>query len=199
MQCKHCNKIFNESVGWFANHVRWCKYNPKSQKYRNDNIDRAKKISDSKFGLYKKFEVLCFACEVSFIVKERELLFPTKEKYFCSRKCANSIGGKAKAKKYHKDNDVHYRTLAWRHHEKRCVVCGEDKIVAVHHYNGNHFDNNPTNLVPLCPTHHQYLHSQYKSEIIHIVDDYIKEKWGDGTAWGGRLACTEDIQQGSNP
>jgi hypothetical protein len=194
MQCKHCNKIFNESKGWFANHVRWCDSNPKSQQFRKDNIERGKKLGKLRFGEYKRFEVSCFSCNSAFQIKERELLFPSKEKYFCSRNCANSIGGKAKSEKYHSDNTAHYTTIAWRHHDKKCVVCGEDKIVAVHHYNENHNDNDPKNLIPLCPTHHQYMHSRYKSEIVDIVNEYIKNKWGDGTAWGGRLACTEDIQ-----
>jgi len=194
MQCKHCNKIFNESKGWFANHVRWCDSNPKAQKYKIDNIERGKKLGELRFGKYKNFKVSCFSCNSSFAVKEREQLFPSKEKYFCSRNCANSIGGKAKAEKHHGDDVAHYTTVAWRYHTKECVVCGENKIVAVHHYNENHNDNDPRNLIPLCPTHHQYMHSGYRSEIENIVDRYIKEKWGDGTAWGGRLACTEDIQ-----
>jgi hypothetical protein len=58
------------------------------------------------------------------------------------------------------------------HHEKRCVVCGEDRIVTVHHFDENHFNNDPSNLVPVCPTHHQYLHSQYRCLVETRINEY---------------------------
>ena len=176
-KCKHCDIEFVGSVSEFANHVRWCDKNPKAIKYKQDNIARGQALGNNRFGNYKNFAVTCEACNTEFEVKEREKLFPSKEKYFCSRNCANSTGGKAKAKKHHYDEVATYTTIVWRHHEKKCVICGEDKIVAVHHLNENHNDNDPKNLVPLCPTHHQYMHSRYKEEIEYIVNDYVKDKW----------------------
>ena len=55
------------------------------------------------------------------------------------------------------------------------MVCGEDKIVTVHHMDGNHQNNDITNLVPLCPTHHQYWHSKYRNLIREKVELYLKE------------------------
>ena len=136
--CKHCGIDFAGSVSEFANHVRWCNKNPKLEKYKTDNITRGKALGEERFGKYKKFEVQCVSCNDYFFVEERESLFPSKEKYFCSRKCSNSEGGKAKAKKHHTDDVAHYATVAWRYHDKKCVVCGEEKIVAVHHLNENH-------------------------------------------------------------
>lgn len=46
--------------------------------------------SNAKFGLFKEFTVKCERCGKEFTVNEREKLFPQKEKYFCSRSCANS-------------------------------------------------------------------------------------------------------------
>jgi len=45
--------------------------------------------SNVKFGLFKEFTVKCERCGKEYIVNEREKLFPQKEKYFCSRGCAN--------------------------------------------------------------------------------------------------------------
>lgn len=45
--------------------------------------------SNVKFGLFKEFTVKCERCGKEYIVNEREKLFPQKEKYFCSRSCAN--------------------------------------------------------------------------------------------------------------
>ena len=184
-KCKHCAQSFNFlRATEKANHSRHCLQNPKRlETYKNVKINQ-RKFFNEKLGEYKNFAVVCSCCEKEFSVREREFQHPKKEQYFCSRNCANSEGGKARSKKHHSDDVAHYCTVAWRHHEKRCVVCGEAKIVAVHHYNEVHSDNDPKNLIPLCPTHHQYMHSRYKQEIIGIVDNYIKNRWGQGVVGG---------------
>lgn len=70
-----------------------------------------------------------------------------------------------------------YRELCFRHHEKKCVVCGEEKVVSVHHIDEDHSNNDPKNLVPLCPTHHQYVHSRFKDEVEPIIENYVAEKF----------------------
>lgn len=89
----------------------------------------------------------------------------------CSKSCANSFFKVGENNGNFKGDSYQYKCFA--NHKKECVVCGENKIVAVHHYNEDHFDDRIENLVPLCPTHHQYLHSRYAEEIKHIVDDYV--------------------------
>jgi 5-methylcytosine-specific restriction endonuclease McrA len=66
-----------------------------------------------------------------------------------------------------------YRTICFKNHKKICVVCGEDKIVTVHHMDEDHQNNDPKNLVPLCPTHHHYWHSKYRELIRTKVEEYI--------------------------
>ncbi len=39
----------------------------------------------------------------------------------------------------------------------------------------NNLNNNPSNLIPLCPTHHQYWHSNFKYLIEKRVLAYIDE------------------------
>ena len=68
-----------------------------------------------------------------------------------------------------------YQTTCWLYHGKKCLVCDEEKIVSVHHVNENHTDNRPENLVPLCPTHHQYVHSRFKDEVQPIIDRYLEK------------------------
>lgn len=169
--CKHCNNQFKyTTTSEKANHSRWCDKNP----IRNSSNHLYSRGTENKFGKKTSYLVNCFSCNKTFSVIEREKLFPSKEKYFCSRSCANSIGGKVKAIKYYQpDDSVKYTTLAWRYHKKECIVCGENKIVAVHHHNEIHEDNRPANLVPLCPTHHQYMHSKYKWTIKDVVDNYV--------------------------
>lgn len=184
--CKHCNHQFELlTVSDRANHSRWCDKNPSRSDTANLREAQAT-LNEKRLGALKTFQVDCFACHNKFFVKEREKKFPIKEKYFCSRSCANSLGGKAKAEKYHSDSVANYTTIAWRHHEHKCCVCGEEKIVAVHHLDENHSNNDPRNLVPLCPTHHQYMHSRYKSDIKEVVDRYIKDKWAVSVVGGTR-------------
>ena len=67
-----------------------------------------------------------------------------------------------------------YQTTCWLYHGKKCLICEEEKIVTVHHVNEDHSDNRPENLVPLCPTHHQYVHSRYRNEVQPIIEEYVK-------------------------
>ena len=90
----------------------------------------------------------------------------------CSHGCANT---------YFRSNINHpnwkedrYQTTCFHYHKKECIICGEKNIVEVHHYDENHYNNDPRNLVPLCPTHHQYLHSHFKNLIITEVNEWHK-------------------------
>ena len=71
--------------------------------------------------------------------------------------------------------DTSYRVICFTYHEKKCVVCGEDKIVAVHHFDENHENNDPMNLIPLCPTHHGYWHSKWRHLIESAVNEYREQ------------------------
>lgn len=89
--CPYCNKNF-EVHSLYANHVRWCKLNPKYENInKNKNISKGMTLGYNKrLGEFKEFEVRCFICNTTFKVVEREKIFPKKKKYFCNRSCANS-------------------------------------------------------------------------------------------------------------
>ena len=89
----------------------------------------------------------------------------------CSHSCANTHWAHVK----NKDERLGYQALCFRYHKKECIVCGEDKIVAAHHNDHNHNNNDPENLIPLCPTHHQYVHSRYANEVQPTIDKYIQQ------------------------
>lgn len=95
----------------------------------------------------------------------------------CSHKCANKIF-KQNTKFYENEEEYGYRWICFKYHEKKCVVCGEDKIVTVHHFDENHKNDSPKNLIPMCPTHQFYMHSKYKYLIEDLVikyrEDFIK-------------------------
>jgi predicted nucleic acid-binding Zn ribbon protein len=89
----------------------------------------------------------------------------------CSRACSNVFFKNVRKRK----TLITYRSICFDAHGKSCVVCGENKIVTVHHINENHNDHRKENLVPLCPTHHQYMHSRYKGEIQPFIDKFLEK------------------------
>lgn len=120
----------------------------------------------SRKSKYKVIIEKCPVCGNDFKVKE------TKRgvKKTCSHSCSNTFFRSGKNHPNWKED--RYKTTCFEYHDKKCVVCDEKKIVTVHHYDYNHNNNKPENLIPLCPTHHQYIHSRYIDDIIQIVDEY---------------------------
>ena len=139
-------------------------------------------ISDKKYDIshfssqprkYKKIIKICPVCGNNFEDKENH----ARSKKTCSHSCSNTYFRSGINNPNHVKNieksEYSYRTICFFYHKKKCVVCDETKIVSVHHHDENHQNNDPSNLVPLCPTHHQYIHSRYKNEIIDIVNEYV--------------------------
>lgn len=89
---------------------------------------------------------------------------------FCSRSCANN-----RIEQW-RHNARHYRTICFYHWEKKCHICGYDKIVSVHHIDENKENNEIHNLIPLCQNcHSEVHHNKYaqgmKARIKQIVED----------------------------
>jgi hypothetical protein len=95
----------------------------------------------------------------------------------CGYSCSNKLYRSGPNNGSWKDD--YYRTTCFYYHKKECVVCKESNIVEVHHLDENQKNNDPSNLIPLCPTHHQYWHSKYKHLVQHIVEEYITN-WING-------------------
>jgi hypothetical protein len=117
---------------------------------------------------YLTIEKDCPICGTKFFTLKNH----KKEKTTCSHSCANSFFRSSINNPNWKDSC--YRTTCFAFHKKECVICGENKIVEVHHYDGDKKNNTPENLIPLCPTHHQYYHSKYKLEVKPKIDKYIQ-------------------------
>ena len=92
----------------------------------------------------------------------------------CSRGCANTYFMSGEDHPNYKENAGH-RAMCLRNHEAKCVVCGECKVIDVHHNDENKSNNSPQNLIPLCPTHHAYVHRGYKDLVQDDIDAYIEE------------------------
>lgn len=111
--------------------------------------------------------IICIACGIE---------FEKREGVTCTYACSNRY---FKRPRKVTDEELveknRYRKLCFRYHDKKCIICDEDKIVSVHHFNGDSSDHRPENLVPLCPTHHMYMHSKFKVLILHKVKVYVEK------------------------
>lgn len=148
-KCKECENFF-ETISLLANHVRW---------NHRDNSNLSTKISntyDKTHGKIQKLEKFCETCEKPFTVMARKNEKRYKKSRFCSRSCANSVGGKAKSEKYGL-GDKQYRKIAFSVYKHECEVCSYNElpdVLQVHHIDSDRNNNDVKNLVILCPTCH---------------------------------------------
>lgn len=119
---------------------------------------------DRLYGPLKTHKKICIKCSKEYEIETRENTKQFRDSKFCSRSCANN------RQEWWRENATQYSTICFHHWDYKCIVCGFDKIVEVHHYDHNHDNNDPSNLVPLCPNHHQMMHSKWRSEVEPIVD-----------------------------
>ena len=98
-ECPYCGEIIKGKHSLFANHVRWCKNNPNHEHIVSNNIESNRSVKIKKYGEFKEFEVECCRCHKKFVVCEREKIFPSKQKYYCSRSCANARDHNEETKK----------------------------------------------------------------------------------------------------
>ena len=105
----------------------------------------------------KFIEKECPVCGKIFETKKTD-----REKTTCSYSCSNSYFRSGENNPNWKDDS--YRTTCFLYHEKKCVVCGEDKIIDVHHYDENKKNNNKENLI--------------EKTVNNYRDDFIKRVMG---------------------
>mgnify|MGYP001611006374 CR=1 FL=1 len=55
---------------------------------------------------------------------------------------------------------------------KKCVICGFDKIVDLHHLDENKKNISEENMIGLCPNHHKMFHDfRFKKEIVEKLQE----------------------------
>ena len=127
------------------------------------------------FGKFnqKRVELPCSFCGVVIVRRTKDVGRSKSGRVFCNQACSAAFNNKMFRSGMNNPNvrDTSYKVICFAYHEKKCVICSEDKVVAVHHHDGNHDNNDPMNLVPLCPTHHVYWHSKWR----YLIEDRVKE------------------------
>lgn len=138
-------------------------------------ISKQYDIEIPKYTPIKKYEVIEKKCPVC------GKLFKTskgikREKIVCSHSCSNTYFRSGENNPNYKDGldgDKAYRKICFKHHSKKCCICGFEHIVEVHHMDCNKQNNNPENLIPLCPNHHRMFHSRYRQLVLPLIEEYI--------------------------
>ncbi len=127
---------------------------------------------------YKPITKQCPVCGDDFKTQENH----PKETHTCSYACSNTYfrsgtnnGSHQKAKTNNSTSYNYYRTLCFSHHKKECCICGEHRIVEVHHFDEDHSNNEISNLIPLCPLHHKLYHSRYKGDVEQQIIEYHQD------------------------
>lgn len=126
---------------------------------------------------------LCHTCYRKHAWKRKKIICKNcgKERYHQ----AFGFCGGCHTKLYHYDKTKAYNYRKWhnisldlyRKITKKCLVCNFDKVVDLHHLDGNHDNNAEDNLIGLCPNHHKMLHnSKYRAEIKQMIDNTRSKK-----------------------
>jgi len=121
---------------------------------------------------HRKYKIITKECPIC-SSKFEERKGNKREKTTCSKSCSNTYFRSGESNPNWKED--RYRTTCFFHHEKKCIVCDEKNIVTVHHLDENKKNNSPENLMPMCPTHHQYWHSRFRSLVYKKVIEYRDE------------------------
>lgn len=97
----------------------------------------------------------------------------------CSHQCANETFKQSEGHiplNKGEFSQINYRKIAKKFHIMKCIICGEKLMIDIHHYDRNRENNNPENLIPICATHHRYIHHNENYYIVkECIDDYIKK------------------------
>jgi len=93
--------------------------------------------------------------------------------------CFNCYQKQPKQYKYIKNKNIEYLYCItpekYEELTKKCVICGFDKIVDLHHIDSNHENSKEQNLIGLCPNHHKMIHTEkYTAEITAQIIELLK-------------------------
>ena len=123
--------------------------------YTEQYAQKQSEKTDRLYGIVATHKKLCESCGLIFDWVGRLHTKMYRRVRFCSRSCSNKNNG---AIRWRSEQPKNYRTICFQFYAKRCILCGFDKVVSVHHLDQNHENNEPGNLVPICSNHHTMIH-----------------------------------------
>lgn len=121
---------------------------------------------------------LCYACYKALkwqpkIQKCKRCLRqkPLHAKDLCAS-CYNTLFHLDKARAYNQRKKHKITLTQFRKTTSACVICGFSHIVDIHHLDHNKQNNDPKNLIGLCPNHHRMIHNhRFRPEIFQLLKE----------------------------
>ncbi len=135
-------------------------------------------ISIKHFTPWGKSEVkkeirICPVCNKEFEVILTRI--KSASKVTCSHGCANTYFRSGINAGGYKGKETAGRSLI-KHSGlplNCCAVCNETEVIDLHHIDEDRSNNAPSNFVPLCPTHHAYIHRGKVDLIINELENFF--------------------------
>ncbi|MEI6849840.1 MAG: HNH endonuclease signature motif containing protein, partial [archaeon] len=133
---------------------------------------------EKEIALSGKAKGLCKVCYKKLIWKPKLIeckrckrMLPNQAFGFC-KSCYLSVFHMDRMKEHSIKQHHNIDPKLWKEITKKCVVCGFDKIVDLHHLDHNHDNNSRENLIGLCPNHHRMIHNiKTRKEVLDILKE----------------------------
>ena len=145
LTCGHCGKIFERDKQQVRSDNQYCSM-------RCSGLASTGRV---RAASRPAIPTICGECGVTFMSKA------SRPRKYCSRACgskahARAMLGDGNANHRHGQNQSSARTIALRFYPARCIICGFDVVVLIHHIlpKSQGGTNEPANLAVLCPNHH---------------------------------------------
>lgn len=118
--CPHCGQILLMNKRTFANHVRWCKSNPRYNEIRNSTIAK-NKISCKKTKLRK---LNCVICNTEYEIECTDYMF---NKGYYKKTCCDTCSKQLTVKNTNNTVKIDKLKLYYAHNiiTKQCKYCGK--------------------------------------------------------------------------
>ncbi len=146
-ECKTCKILFNAKPSWLKHgYGKYCSLNCKY------------------IGTRKGKLVDCNICGKKSYKQPKDIKNSKSGKFFCSKSCQTKWRNTEFVGQKHanwKTGKSAYKSVLNRHNiAKICSMCGtnNEKILAVHHIDKNHYNNSLNNLAWVCHNCHHLIH-----------------------------------------
>lgn len=135
-----------------------------------------KAVVEKTHRVYDIVQKRCPICDTTFDVKKGHI----REKVTCSRSCSNThfrsgVNNPNWKRAHELRGAERYRRLCFERWDVKCAICDFDKVVDVHHIDGDHDNNDISNLIPLCPNHHMMIHTKkYGADVQSLIETILR-------------------------
>ena len=172
LRCKQC-EFEGETAGAIASHVLWT-----HRSIEKVECERCKRIM-----LVTQKRRHDAACVRRHSCKQCGAL--SKNANFCSQSCSASFNNSAKKIGFSAWRRKHaivatptYADVCLQYWPAVCAICGWELCIEIHHIDRDRKNNDPQNLIPLCPNHHKLTQKRaFRAWIDVEVDELIKKKF----------------------